>query len=132
MSPHVLLNKKTNFDQNETLLNMKTPHTRLERWTLGFSQYKNLKLKVKLWWVGARERKRVLFFVAYFGPKEIFSHYCFISMYSLLNKFPEYMCYYVSKNYYFIHFHCFVLKSSKAFSVSLISCSSRLRSYVNF
>ena len=43
----------------------KIPHTVLERRTLCFSSYKNRKLKVKLWWVGARERKKMAFFVPF-------------------------------------------------------------------
>ena len=44
----------------------KIPQTVLERRTLCFSSYKNLKLKVKLRWVGARERKnKMTFFVSF-------------------------------------------------------------------
>ena len=43
----------------------KTPHTVLERQTLCFSSYKNRNLKVKVWWVGARERKKRVFFVPF-------------------------------------------------------------------
>ena len=39
----------------------KIPHTASERWTLRFISHKNCELKVKRWWVGARERKRVHF-----------------------------------------------------------------------
>ena len=37
------------------------PDTVLERRNLCFSSNKNHKLKVKLWWVGACEKKRALF-----------------------------------------------------------------------
>ena len=40
----------------------KIPHPVLEWPTLCFSSYKNRKLKVKLWWVGAHERKKMAFF----------------------------------------------------------------------
>ena len=43
----------------------KTPHTVLERQTLCFSSYKNRNLEVKVWWVGARERKKRVFFVPF-------------------------------------------------------------------
>ena len=43
----------------------KTLHTVLERQTLCFSSYKNRNLKVKMWWVGARERKKRVFFVPF-------------------------------------------------------------------
>ena len=41
----------------------KIPHIVLERRTLCFSSYKNRKLKVKLWWVGAHKRKERTYFV---------------------------------------------------------------------
>ena len=40
-------------------------HTVLERQTLCFSSYKNRKLKVKPWWVGAHEGKKKAFFVPF-------------------------------------------------------------------
>ena len=43
----------------------KIPHTVLERWTLCFSSFKNHKLKVKLWWVGTRERRKRTFIVQF-------------------------------------------------------------------
>ena len=46
-------------------LKWKIPHTVFERWILCFSSYKNRKLKVKLWWVGAPERKEKAFFVPF-------------------------------------------------------------------
>ena len=49
-------------------LNFKTSCWR----TLCFSSYKNRKLKVKLWWVRARERKKRAFFVPFILSKEIF------------------------------------------------------------
>ena len=61
-SPCILLNKNINF-------NWKTPHTVLERWTLYFSSYKNRQLKVKLWWVGTREKKKTAFFVPFILSK---------------------------------------------------------------
>ena len=44
--------------------------TVLERWTLRFGSDKNRKLKVKLWWVGARKRKRRAFYVQLILSKE--------------------------------------------------------------
>ena len=43
----------------------KIPHTVLERWTMRFSSYKNYKWKMKLLWVGARKRKKSVFFVTF-------------------------------------------------------------------
>ena len=50
----------------------KIPHTVLERRTLRFSSYKNPKLTVKLWRVGARERKKRAFFVPFVLTKANF------------------------------------------------------------
>ena len=48
-SPCFLLNKNINFNKSEAQLNMENPtNTFLERRTLCFSCYSNLKLKVKL------------------------------------------------------------------------------------
>ena len=57
----------------------KIPHTVLERRTLCFSSYKNRKLKVKLWWVGARERKKRAFFVPFILSEGIFFNICVLS-----------------------------------------------------
>ena len=57
-SPCILLNKNINFNKNETESKMENPTHGLERQTLCFSSYKNRKLKVKLWWVGTRKRKK--------------------------------------------------------------------------
>ena len=53
----------------------KIPHTLSERWTLRFSSYKNHVLEVKLWWVGARERKESAFFVTFSLPYLTFVFY---------------------------------------------------------
>ena len=45
-------------------------------WTLCFSWYKNRKLKVQLWWVGARERKKRAFFVPFNFSEENFLKIC--------------------------------------------------------
>ena len=95
------------------------PHTALKRRTLCFSSYKNYKLKVKLRWVGARERKKRTFFVPFvLSEGKFFSRLCFSSMYVVLNTLSEYTYFTYQKNY-FIDFCCLFLKSSKAFSVSL-------------
>ena len=73
-SPCILLNKNINFNKNETESKMENPiHSFRETnvQTLYFSSYKDRKLKVKLWWVGARERKRGHFLYRLFRPKEI-------------------------------------------------------------
>ena len=60
-SPCILLNKNTKFKKNKTESKMENPV--LRRRTFWFSSYKNCKFKVKLWSVGAHERKKRAFFV---------------------------------------------------------------------
>ena len=88
-----LLNKNINF-KKKTRQNWKwnIPHTVLQRWRLCFSPYMNCKLKVKLWWVEARERNKGAFFATFILPEIIFI------MYSVLNKLWEYIFFYISKN----------------------------------
>ena len=76
----------------------KISHAILEGWTMCFSSYKNCELKVKLWWVGARERKMSAVFVTFILPEGNFFNICFISMYSVLNKLSEYIYFYISKD----------------------------------
>ena len=54
-------------------------YTLLERWTLCFSSYKNCKLKVKPWRVGAQERKKRAFFVRFILFERIFLNICVLS-----------------------------------------------------
>ena len=73
-NPCILLNKIINFIKNETELK-----TVLERRTLCFSSYKSHKLKVKLWWVGARESEKRAFFVPFILSKGNFFKICTLS-----------------------------------------------------
>ena len=91
----ILLNKNINFHKNKTESNMENP-THSFRETC-FSSYKNCKLKVKLWWVGARDRKKRAFFVSFILSEENFLT-CFIAMYSALNTLLEYAYVYILKN----------------------------------
>ena len=94
----------------------KIPHIVLERQTLRFSPYKNRKLKVKLWWIGPREGEKREFFITFILFEGHFFNICVLS---------QCIVYWIHiqnihiKKYYFIHFCCWFLKSSKAFSVSL-------------
>ena len=54
----------------------KIQHTVLEKWTLCFSSYKNRKLKVNLWWVGARKRKKRVFFAPFILSEGNFFNIC--------------------------------------------------------
>ena len=44
-----------------------------------FSSYKNRKLKVKLWWVGAHERKKRAFFILFILSEGNFFNICVLS-----------------------------------------------------
>ena len=72
--------------------------TVLERWTLCFGSDKNRKLKVKLWWVGARKRKMRAIFVPFILSEGIFLTFVFIPMYNVLNTLSKYTYFYISKN----------------------------------
>ena len=101
---------------------MKIPHIVLERRTLWFSSYKNRELKVKLWWVGARERKKRLFLYRLFHPKGNFLRFVFyLNVYCTEYIFEIYILLHIKKH--FIHFCCLFLKSSKVFCVSLTHVS---------
>ena len=63
--PCILLNKNINFIKNEKESKWEIPHTVFERQTLCISSYKNHKLKVKLWRVGACKRKQRESFVPF-------------------------------------------------------------------
>ena len=64
----------------------------------------------------SRKKKEGIFCTAYFIQKKFFSHLCFTSVYSVLNKLSEYTYFYISKNIALCTFYLF-LKPSKAFSV---------------
>ena len=68
--PFILLDKNRNFNKNETESKMENP-THSFRETRP-SSYKNRKLKVKLWWVGACKRRKRAFFVPFSFSKEMF------------------------------------------------------------
>ena len=75
-SPCILLNKYINCNKNKT--ESKSQHTLLERGTLCFSSYKNHKLRVQLWCVGARERKKSAFFVLLILSEGDFFNICIL------------------------------------------------------
>ena len=93
------------------------PHTVLERQTLCFSSNKNRNLKVKLWWIGACERKKSAFFVMLILSEGKTFNICFISMYNGWN-FQNIYAFTYQKTLPHTLF-CLFLKSLKAFSVSL-------------
>ena len=71
---YILLNKNINFNKNEWKWNhkWKIPHTVLEGRTLCFISCKNLKVKVKLWWVWARKRKKMVLCTVYIVRRKLF------------------------------------------------------------
>ena len=115
----ILLNKNTNFNKKKQNRKWEIPHTALERRTVYFCLYKNRKLKVKLWWAGARESKKRAFFVPFILSEGNFFNICFNSVYSVLNTLSEFTYFYISKNINSYTFSLF-LKSSNTFSVSII------------
>ena len=86
--PCILLKKNKNFNKNKMESKMENS---THSFTLCFSSYKNRKLKVKLWWVEARERRKRTFFVPFvFSEENIFYlNLYFISMYSVFNTLSE-------------------------------------------
>ena len=119
----------------------KIPRTVLERRTLFFTSYKNHKLKVKLWWVGARKRKKRTLFVLLILSEGNFFKICVLSQwidywihFQNLNTFTYQKTLLHIVLYEYIHtlYNCYIhtihtlllcclfLKSLKAFSVSLM------------
>ena len=82
----------------------KIPHTLLERRALCVHSYKNCKLKVKPWWIGASEKKR------------IFCNVLFCTKESPVNVQNIYAVTY--QKIWLDTLFCLLIKSSKAFGVS--------------
>ena len=83
------------------------------------SSYKNRKLKVKVWWFAACERKKRACFVPFILSEGYFFNICVLSQ----SVVPEYTFRNIHTFPYqrtWLHtLFCFFLKSSKAFSISL-------------
>ena len=71
-----MLNKHITFNKTKRNQKWKIPHTDLEGRTLRFSSYKIRKLKVTLWWAGARERKKRPFFLPFTLSEGNFLNIC--------------------------------------------------------
>ena len=123
-SPCILLNKNINFNKNETESNMEnSTHSFRETDLVCFSSCNKRKLKVKRWWVGARERKKRASFVPLILPEGNFFNIC------VLSQCIKYWIYFQNIHTFtyqktFIHFCYLFLKLSKTFSISL-----RLRNF---
>ena len=111
----ILLNKNINFNKNKTELKMENPIHSFKEMSLLFQLIR--KLKLNLWWVGARKRKKRAFLYRLFCPKGILS-ICVLSQCTVMNTLSEYAYFYKSKTLR-VGFCCSFLKLSKAFSVSL-------------
>ena len=115
-SPRILSNNIINFNKNET--ESKIPHTVLKRQILCFSSYKNCKLKVKLWWVGARERKKRIFFAWFILSADNFLKICVLRQCTVYwIQFQNIHTFTYQKILLHYIFYLF-LRSSEAFSVS--------------
>ena len=86
------------------------------------SSYKNHKLKVKLWWVRARERKKRIFCTVILSEGNIFKIYV-LSQYIVHWIHFQNIYFFTYQKYYFIHFCSLFLKLAKAFNASLIKKS---------
>ena len=118
-SPCILLNENINFNKNETGSKMENPTHSLERRTLCFSSYKNRTLKVKLWWVGARERKKMAFFVLFILCKGNFFNICVLSQCVVYWIHFQNIHTFTYEKPSFHTLFCLFLKSSKAFKCIL-------------
>ena len=103
----ILLDKNINFNKNETESKMGNPTHSFRETNLVLQLIENCKLKVKLWWVGTRERNSVSL-----CPKKIL---CMVYW----MHFQNIHTFTYQKALIYSH-SCLLLKSSKAFSVSLI------------
>ena len=73
--------QKINFKETKRNQKWKLPQTVLERRTLCFSSYKNLKFKIKQWSVGACERKKRAFFGPLIFSEENLFNVCVLSQF---------------------------------------------------
>ena len=95
-----------------------------------FSSNKNYLLKVKLWWVGARERKKRTLSGHLILSEGNFWNICVLSQYIVhWIHFQNIKILHI-KSPYFIRFCCLFLKSSNAFSVSLINGGTHVRTII--
>ena len=78
-SLYFLLNKNINFNESKMDSKMENPTYSFREMNLCFSSYKNCELKIKLWWVGACERKKSVFFVMFILSKGNIFNICVLS-----------------------------------------------------
>ena len=110
-SPYILLNKNIDFNKNETELKMENPAHSFRETTISFSSYKNGKLKVELWWVGAPERKKRAFFVSF-----ILSKGNFFNIWNFFNT-PQCIVYWI----HFQNIHTFTYQKTLHHTLLLLA-----------
>ena len=121
------LNKKIKFNKTKRNWKSKIPHTILESRTLCFSWCKNHKSKIKLWWVGARERKKRAFFAPFILSEGHFLNLCVLSQYIVYWKHFQNIHTFTYQKPLLHTLFCLFLKWSKAFSVPLKQRQCKLR-----
>ena len=84
-----------------------------------FSTYKNRKLKVELWWIEAPKRKKTTFFVPSILPKANVFNICVLSWCIVYWIHFQNMATFTYGKTLIHTLFCLLLKSPKAFSVSL-------------
>ena len=97
----------------------KMPHTVLERRTFCFSSYKNLKLKVKLWCVGARQRKKA-FSVPFNLSKGNFFNICVLSQCIVYSIHFQNIEAFIYQKHHFLHFSACFLNLRKSLVYPLV------------
>ena len=119
-SPCILLNKNINFNKNETESKMESPtHSfRETNLVLQLRSESQIKSKTRMSW--SQRKKKRAFFVPFVLCEGHFFNIYFITIYSVLNTLSEYTYFYISENITSYTFFCLFLKSSKAFTLSLI------------
>ena len=79
-SPCSLFNKNINFNKSETESKTENPPHTFREIPWCFNSYKNRELKVQLWWVGAREIKKITFWrLTFIFSEENFFSICIFS-----------------------------------------------------
>ena len=78
-----MLKKNIKFNKTRWNQKWKIPQTILERWNMWFSSYMYHEFKVKMWWVGAPERKKSRLFVTFILSEEILLTFVIFSLYTM-------------------------------------------------
>ena len=124
-----MFKKNINFKKNEMESKMEIPHTVLERRTLCFSSYKNSELKVKLWWVGACERKNRAFYVPLILSEGIFFYICALSQCTVYWIHFHNIHSFISKDIILDTLFCLFSNPSKASNTSHLTLWNKYRVY---